>query len=235
MRRFLTILFFLLIAISAQAQVLFKAEVNARNMVIGNTVRYSVTMENLDSRTFKPPSFEGFNVVSGPSTSMSSTTINGVTTSEFRYTYVLEPKAIGEYTIPAATAMHNNKPLKSNLVKVIVQKGKGGEKTQGELSENMKSKMFVRAVPSSDTAYVGQQVILNYNIYYNTNVQRFDQTTEPEYEGFYRLKRSLYSRKKQVNSRLRNLNLSWGSLIRMLGREVCFTIVSNTSIFLQIQ
>jgi len=167
------------------AQTLFKAEVNARNMVLGNTFQYSVTLENIDSRSFKPPNFQGFNVVSGPTTSMSSTTINGTTKSEFKFIYTLQPKEVGEYVIPAATAMYNNKPIRSNLVKVKVQKGKGGAKSQKELSKNMRDQMFVRAVPSSDTAYIGQQVTLEYKIYYAVSVKRYDQIVEPSYDGFF--------------------------------------------------
>jgi len=181
----LIFLFTILLSFSVQAQMLFKAGVNVRDITIGNSVRYTVTLENIDSRTYRPPSFKGFNIVSGPSTSMSSTTINGVTSSEFKYIYILEPKEVGEYVIPSATAMYNNKPVKSNMVKVIVKKGKGGAKNQKDLAKNMEGQMFVRAVPSSDTAYIGQQVILNYNIYYTTQVKRYDQITEPKYDGFF--------------------------------------------------
>jgi len=167
------------------AQTLFKAEANVRNMVIGNTFQYSVTLENIDSRSFKPPSFKGFTVVSGPSSSMSSTTINGSTKTEFKFTFTLQPKAVGEYVIPAATAMYNNKPIRSNLVRVKVQQGKGGAKNQKELSLNMRDQMFVRAVPSADTAYIGQQVTLEYKIYYAVNVKRYDQIVEPKYDGFF--------------------------------------------------
>ncbi len=185
MPRLLIIVLFTLLGFTAQSQTLFKAEVGQRNITLGNTVVYSVVLENIDSRSFKPPSFQGFEVVSGPSTSMSSTTINGVTSSEFKYIYVLEPKEVGEYVIPGATAMHNNKPIKSNRVKLIVSKGKGGAKNRQELSQNMKDNMFVRAVPSSDTAYIGQQIVLDYKIYYKINVRRYDQTSEPSYDGFF--------------------------------------------------
>ena len=170
---------------SLQAQYLFKAEANARKIIVGSTFTYSVTLEEIDSRTFRGPDFTGFEVVGGPSTSMSSTTINGVTSSEFKFVYTLQPKAAGEYVIPAATAMFNNKKIRSNLVKIVVLKAKNGAKSQKELNKNMSEQMFVRAVPSSDTAYIGQQVLLEYKIYYNINVRRYDQVEEPSYDGFF--------------------------------------------------
>ena len=181
----LIFILFIFSSFSVQAQTLFKADVNVHNITIGNTVRYTVSLENIDARSFKPPSFKGFNVVSGPSTRTSKTVINGAVTSEFKYIYVLEPQKVGEYTIPAATATSNNKRIRSNLVKVVVKKGKGGAKSQNDLAENVKGQMFVRAVPSTDTAYIGQQVVLDYKIYYTTSVKRYDQTTEPKYDGFY--------------------------------------------------
>jgi hypothetical protein len=198
----LIILLTTFLSFNAQAQMLFKASVNAPSITIGSTVSYSVTLENVDSRSFKPPSFEGFNIVSGPSTSMSSTTINGVTSSEFKYVYVLQPKEVGEYVIPAATAMYENKRIKSNLVKVVVKKGQGGAKNQNDLAKNMEGQMFVRAVPSTDTAYIGQQVILNYNIYYTTSVKRYDQITEPKYDGFF----SKQLRSVGRNNRIEEIN-----------------------------
>jgi len=198
----LIILLTTFLSFNAQAQMLFKASVNAPSITIGSTVSYSVTLENVDSRSFKPPSFEGFNIVSGPSTSMSSTTINGVTSSEFKYVYVLQPKEVGEYVIPAATAMYKNKRIKSNLVKVVVKKGQGGAKNQNDLAKNMEGQMFVRAVPSTDTAYIGQQVILNYNIYYTTSVKRYDQITEPKYDGFF----SKQLRSVGRNNRIEEIN-----------------------------
>ena len=170
---------------SLQAQYLFKAEANARKVVVGNSFTYSVTLEEIDSRSFRGPDFTGFEVVNGPSTSMSSTTINGVISSEFKFIYILKPKAAGEYVIPAASASFNNKKIKSNLVKIVVLKAKNGAKNQQELNKSMSQRMFVRAVPSSDTAYIGQQVLLEYKIYYTVNVRRYDQVREPSYDGFY--------------------------------------------------
>lgn len=186
MHKFFHILFVLtLFGVNLQAQYLFKAEANANKILVGSTFTYSVTLEEIDSRTFRGPDFKGFEVVAGPSTSMSSTTINGVTSSEFKFVYTLQPKSAGEYVIPAATAMFDNKKIRSNLVKIVVLKGKGGAKNQAELNKNMSDQMFVRAVPSTDTAYIGQQVFLEYKIYYNVNVRRYDQVDEPSYDGFF--------------------------------------------------
>ena len=109
---FHTLFILFLFTTSIQAQYLFKADANARKVLVGSSFTYSVVLENIDSRSFRPPNFEGFEVVGGPSTSMSSTTINGVTSSEFKLSYTLRPKAVGEYVIPAASAMYNNKKIK---------------------------------------------------------------------------------------------------------------------------
>jgi len=58
--------------------------------------------------------------------------------------------------------------------------------------------MFVRAVPSSDTAYIGQQITLDYNIYYTINVRRYDQVQEPKYDGFFAEQMRNISRNKNV-------------------------------------
>lgn len=186
MHKVLHILFLLtLFTTGLHAQYLFKAEANARKVVVGGSFTYSVTLEEIDSRSFRSPDFQDFIVVSGPSSSTSTTIINGVRSSEFKVSYTLQPKAEGEYVIPAATAMYDNRKIKSNLVKIVVLKGKGGATNQAELNKNMEQKMFVRAVLSSDTAYIGQQILLDYKVYYQASVKRVERVNELDYDGFF--------------------------------------------------
>ena len=194
MRKVFQTLFLLaLFTTSLQAQYLFKADANARKVVVGGSFRYTVTLEEIDSRSFRAPDFQDFNVVSGPSSSTSTTIINGVRSSEFKVSYTLQPKSAGEYVIPAATAMFDNRKIKSNLVKIVVVKGKGGAKTQEEINKSMGQKMFVRAVPSSDTAYIGQQILMQYKVYYQSSVKRVERVNELDYDGFFSEKLRLSS------------------------------------------
>ena len=60
-------------------------------------------------QNFQPPSFQGFKVLSGPNQSTSMQIINGKVSGSLSFTYLLQPTAIGEYTIGSASVDHNGK------------------------------------------------------------------------------------------------------------------------------
>ena len=105
----LTALFVLAIfSASAAEKVTFEA--NSPLMVaVGEAFRVEFTLNaEPDADSFKAPSFEGFDVIAGPSVSTGSSIqyINGSISKSFSYgiTYVLLPQAAGNVTIGAAEA-----------------------------------------------------------------------------------------------------------------------------------
>ncbi|MFK7806798.1 MAG: BatD family protein [Saprospiraceae bacterium] len=184
-----TLLYLLLLfAISAFAQngpVTFMASANARQVVIGSYFEVSYTLMNANGENFKAPSFEGFTLLSGPNRSISTSSINGRYTRELIYTYTLQPKKIGTYTIKGATVMVAGKKMTSNAVKVQVLKGKEGASSQADFQKRIEKEVFIKAVPSTPEAYIGQQILLDYKIYTTLDVSTYNLISESEYDGFF--------------------------------------------------
>ena len=156
----------------------FYATSNAKAVVVGSYVQVDFVLENLDGKEFRPPNFKGFDVVSGPSTSTSTSITNGNMSKTFKVSYGLQPKVVGTFTIGSATVSVSGKTMKTKPFSLKVVKG--SDKTVAADKQ-----VYVKAVLSDTTAYVGQQLLLNYVLYTTLDVKQFDVRTEGDFDGFF--------------------------------------------------
>jgi len=117
------ILIFLgLITQSIFAQVAFKTTVSKSKLGVNQRFRIVFSINKQGADHFTPPSFKNFRVVAGPSQSVNQSWINGKVSFSQSYTYIVQPKAVGTFTIPGASITYNKKTLKSNAVKINILK-----------------------------------------------------------------------------------------------------------------
>lgn len=81
----------------------FKVTMNLDSILLGNRFEVSFTLENGQASNFQAPNFEGFNLLGGPNQSSSFSMINGAVTQSITYSYILEPKDIGNFYIMEAS------------------------------------------------------------------------------------------------------------------------------------
>ena len=74
-----------------------------------------------------------FNVVGGPNRMNSMTMVNGSATSSETYSYVLQAKREGVFTIGAASVVVKGQNLVSAPLSIIVSKGKKARGPSGEI------------------------------------------------------------------------------------------------------
>ena len=119
-------------SLSAWAQVSFKAEapaLTAKDQPF--RVEFSVN-EQPDDGTFRAPSFEGFDILAGPSVSTGHSVqwINGRQSSSYTctYTYVLMPTTEGTFTIGAATLSVDGKSYTTEPfpIEIIAERAERG-------------------------------------------------------------------------------------------------------------
>jgi len=175
----------LTILLYGQGEVKFFAESDARQVLIGNYFEVSFILMNAEGKNFTAPSFRNFDILSGPSQSISSSSINGRWTRELRLSYTLQPKNVGTYKIGQASIEVNGKELFSKPISVQVLKGKSGATSQADVQQKLEEQVFIKAVPSSEMAYVGQQVVLDYKLYTTRNIDTYNLLAESEYPGFF--------------------------------------------------
>lgn len=172
---------------------------SAKNVVrVGERFQlvYSV---NGEGKNFRPPVIEGFDVLSGPSTSQSSSIqiINGSVsrTVEYSFSFILQAKGEeGIFDIPAAEVTVEGKTYKSNPLKIqVIQSGQtqqgqqqgGSESGGGTTLDDLKEDVFVRAVLSKASPLQGEQVVITYKLYFRINIASPEFTKEPSFKGFW--------------------------------------------------
>jgi hypothetical protein len=178
-RSFLIILLgFCFFTLSAQNEVTFEVFVDAKKIVADSYFEVSFTLKNAEGSQFRPPSFRDFIVVSGPSRSMRRSIINGQRSMEMGFSYTLQPRQTGRFTIGEASILVDGKTYKTEPVTLEVVEGRTSAASEEQA-------FFVRAVPSTEEAYIGQQINLNYKLFTTVDIESYNIIEESDYPGFY--------------------------------------------------
>lgn len=176
----LSILLFLFLTGMGLAQSpVFEAYADAKQVLANRYFEVTFTLKNADGGNFSPPSFSDFVILSGPARGVSTTIINGKVSKEMSFTYTLQPKKTGKFTIGSAyIVIDNGTRMQSQPVQIEVLAAKEGEAPADQ-------QFFVRTELNTTEAYVGQQVRLDYKLYTTVEIQNYNIVEEPDYVGFY--------------------------------------------------
>lgn len=156
-----------------------------------------------DDDSFEAPSFEGFDVVAGPSVYRGSSVqyVNGSVTQtyEYTYTFVLLPKATGNYTIGSASITVDDTPYQTQPVPVEVMQEKqesgsaqgtqSGNNARTESSEPQSQvsadDILLRVTLSRSTVYKGEPVLAAIKLYRRITVVGLNDAKFPAFNGFW--------------------------------------------------
>jgi hypothetical protein len=176
-------------------EVKFTAGVNKTTVGTGEQFQVDFTV-NGNSSDFNPPSFSGFQVLSGPNVSTSMESINGNTTVSNSYSYILMGVKIGDFTIGQATIMVNGKRLGTKAIKIKVVKwqpvqqnsgqGNGADNSiiEGNTADLAKS-LFIKAVVDKTDVYMGEQLTVSFRIYTRIGIEDSRVDKVPDLNGFF--------------------------------------------------
>lgn len=166
------------------AQTVFTASVNKNK--VGVNEQFSLTFTVNDSgEKFQAPIFSDFTVLSGPSTSSSTTIINGKVSKENSYTYYLRAKKVGLFTIGSASIRVNGKQYRSSTTSIQVLKSTPKNSTKNTPLAKAKENVFLELELSNPNPYVGEQIIATYNLYFNQDIRNPEPLEMPTYNGFW--------------------------------------------------
>ena len=183
------IVLFLITAFSLRAQddANFRV-ICKKQVVVGEQFQVSYEL-NGNGKNFEAPNFVNFEIVGGPyySTSSSIQTINGTVskTNTLTYSYYLRAIKEGTFTIPAATITINKKKIKSTTIDVTVSKNPTAQSSDSGGSVGNEKDAFLEATPNKRIAYIGDQIMLTYKIYYNIPISNLSISKAPSYSGFW--------------------------------------------------
>jgi len=190
-RGFYLLLIVMLGVLPLHAQVVFKATLDKNPVALGDYVQVTFEIENGDGKNFQAPAFDNFTVLEGPNESTSVEINNGNMSKSESFTYALQPKAVGTYTIGPANIVVGGNILQSNSVKIEVVKGSSsasnGNNSSGNTSgpPDLSKQIFIVASIDNSNPYEGQQVTLTYKLYTRVQVLQYGIDATPSYKGFW--------------------------------------------------
>jgi BatD DUF11 like domain len=199
MKKIPIILSFLLSIVMVQAQVSFKTIVPPQPVVSGESFQVQYIIEDGDkTMNVKPPVFNNFRFVAGPTIYMGSvTTVNGLKPLR-NAVYTLEAIRPGRFVIPGATITVNGKIIRSNdvFVEVISKEEAGKNNKENSINpsdyflrpdenayEKIKQSLFVKMIVDKKTCFVGEPVLATFKLYSRLE-SKSDIVKNPGFYGF---------------------------------------------------
>ena len=205
-KRFLAIFAIFLTFLTAYADEQVVFQTNAP-MIVGAAEAFRVEFAlnaKPDDKSFVAPSFEGFNVLAGPSVSHGSSVqiINGSMTKSYNYTisYVLQADSAGNRSIGVATIGVDGKNYSTQVTPIEVRQG--GEQSSGSTSQGTrqsqeqsleqraagqlaKDDLMLRLSVSRSKVYKGEAVRATLKLYSRVNVIGSEGAKLPSFDGFW--------------------------------------------------
>lgn len=194
-----------------QNMIRFTAKTNAKQIVKGGVVEVIFSLANAEGEDFKPPSFKGFKVVSGPSTMVNKSFVNGRLSQSYSFGYRLKASregtlTIGKATIKVGKKTYSTKPTKVQVVKQNNKRTLGVEET-----------IFIQPELDVTSAYVGQQVLVKFKLYANKEILRTDIFSPPTFSGTFAQPLNFFG----LNDKIEVIN-GKQYVVRILGQYAIF-------------
>ena len=183
------ILILLFITNSLFAQVQFEAKVSKNSLGLNERLRVDFTM-NADGDNFAPPNFEscGFKVVGGPSQSVSQSWINGKSSFNKSYIYILLPTQKGALTLKQASIEINGQIYKTSPIKINVTNAVEIPKDPNEAPAiSADDNLYLVADISKTNPYLNEPITVVYKLYfsYNIGITNWRELNKPKYNDFW--------------------------------------------------
>ncbi|MDO9260950.1 MAG: BatD family protein [Flavobacteriaceae bacterium] len=179
--------FYLLVSQFAFAQLEFSATTSNNKIGLNQRFRLEFTLDKQGTDNFRLPEMTDFKIVAGPSQSVSQSWVNGVTSFNQTFIYIVQPTKIGNFTIPSATVEYEGKIYKSNQLKITVTKNVEIPKDPNDPTYMAQQGIHLVAEVSKENPYVGEALYVVYKLYVSENisVSNWAVTESPQYNGFW--------------------------------------------------
>ncbi|MCB9366584.1 MAG: protein BatD [Calditrichaeota bacterium] len=170
----------LLASLQAFAQLSFEATPSRTTVPAGEPFEVTFTFNGAARGlpTPQPNQLSNVTLIGGPSTSTQTSNVNGRVTSSKSFTYVFSggtpgPAVIGPVDIAYGGRKYSTPPISITVVKA-------GERQRGTAQD-----VFIEVIPDKRDAYVGEQIILTYKLYFSASIYAPEIKELPKATGFW--------------------------------------------------
>ncbi|MBN2279021.1 MAG: protein BatD [Candidatus Marinimicrobia bacterium] len=186
---------FLMTTLGFADDITINATVNSTNITLNDILSYTVEIDGTNKIKHLPePQGSNFLIVNGPFQSSNFQFINGKMSAKISYTWQLQPQAEGELIINGFSVQYEKKKYSADRIVVKVEKARyssgsqnnSGKQNQSDQAENStEGRIFIDAIPSKKSVYLGEQVIVEYKLIYNMQITNYGTEKLPEAKGFW--------------------------------------------------
>jgi hypothetical protein len=170
----------------------FTVSVDRATVGVGEQFELSFTLNGSTSAdNFQPPQLNDFIVASGPNPSTNMQIINGAVSASITYTYVLQPKTAGKYTIGPASVSYKGKTLGTQPIVMTVTKGAAQPNRQGkgqdasDIGKQIGDNLLLRVMVDKSRVFQGEQITATYKLYTRVGIASYNVTKLPSLTGFW--------------------------------------------------
>lgn len=195
---FISLSLLLLNSLIAKADEPVRFSASAPSTVVLDQPFQLVFSVNATGRDLRAPEINNFDVLAGPFESHNSSyqMVNGRTTSSVSvsYTYTLQAKKTGTFTISSASIIVDNKKNISNAVTIKVlpadaatsSKSQGGQSgsTNGNPTSISNENLFIRTDVSKTNVYEQEAILVTYKLYSLVDVVQCSPKKMNDFNGF---------------------------------------------------
>jgi hypothetical protein len=176
----------LLPTFSVWAQVTFVAKPSKTTLGVNERLRIDFTM-NGNGDYFQAPSFDNFQVISGPIQQVSQSWVNGKSSFNKTYSFILMPAKQGQLTIGSASIEINGETYETDPIKITVTKAVAEPREASDNREPPSDAVHLVAEVSSMNPFVNEPITVVYKLYvsYDVNVSNWQELEKPKYNNFW--------------------------------------------------
>ncbi|MBL0060493.1 MAG: protein BatD [bacterium] len=164
----------------ANAQVQFTATASSTSVQVGENIEVTFTFTGAATGvpTPLPTDLTNLDLVGGPSTSTQTSIVNGQVSSQKSFTYYFRAKTPGKAVIGPVQANIRGRNYTTSPIQISVAAGEKARSGQRE-------EVFIQVLPDKREAYVGEQIVLTYKLYFSTSVYSPEFKEMPKSPGFW--------------------------------------------------
>lgn len=175
----------LLLGWSSIAQVSFTAKASRSKLGINERLKVEFTV-NANGDNFRPPSFDGLNLVGGPMQNISQHYENGKSTFQKSYTYSFQPTRRGKLTIGQAEITVGGQVYKTSPIEIEVTAAVDTPNQSRAVAE-AGSGIHLVAEVSKSKPYLNEGIYVVYKLFLSptVNIRNWRPLDDPKFEGFW--------------------------------------------------
>lgn len=147
---------------------------------------------NAKPSAFSAPNLSDFNILMGPSVSSSSSVqiINGKMSqsSEYTYSFILQPKKSGKINVGPAEFTIGGKKYSSNslTIEVVGNTSQRSQSSGVNQPVDESGDIFIKVFLDKNTAYQGEFIIATVKLYSKVSISSINRLDFPSFDGFYK-------------------------------------------------